>query len=195
MELLLIRHAEPVRTEGAETRADPPLTARGEEQARRLSEWLRKESIDALWSSGMRRARQTAAPLADALGLSLHVDERLAEFDRDQRDYIPAEELKREDPERWRAMADGRWDEIATIDLPTFRARVSAALDECIAANPGRRVAVVCHGGVINVWIGGLLGLERPLWFDPHYTGVSRVLASRNGVRTLSSLNERAHLR
>jgi hypothetical protein len=39
-----------------------------------------------------------------------------------------------------------------------------------------------------------MLGLDRHLWFEPHYTSLSRTVASRTGVRSLASLNERAHL-
>jgi len=68
------------------------------------------------------------------------------------------------------------------------------ALDRVIAAHPGERVAVVCHGGVINVYLGALLGIDRHLWFDPGYTSISRVRASRTGERSIGSVNELAHL-
>jgi probable phosphoglycerate mutase len=195
MELVMIRHAEPFRVLGAGTRADPDLTELGRAQARRAAEWLRKEAIDEVWSSPMRRALQTAAPLAELLGLPVQSDERLAEYDRDFEDYIPTEEMRATRHPRWQAMVEGRWDEIASVDLPTFRVRVGAALEERIAANPGGRVAVFSHGGVINVWIGTLLGIDRPLWFDPVYASISRVVASRDGVRSILTLNESAHLR
>jgi broad specificity phosphatase PhoE len=55
-------------------------------------------------------------------------------------------------------------------------------------------VVAVCHGGVINVALAGVLGLDQPLWFDPGYTSVSRMVASRTGVRSIRTLNECAHL-
>jgi probable phosphoglycerate mutase len=64
-----------------------------------------------------------------------------------------------------------------------------------IAAHPGRRVAVVCHGGVINAWLSHLLELERLFLFEPLYAGVSRFLAARSGERSVRSLNEASHLR
>lgn len=194
MELVLIRHAEPERAVSSGGRADPELTARGREQARRTAEWLGREAIAAVWTSPLRRAIATAEPLAARLGLALAVDERLSEYDRDFSDYLPVEELRASDHPRWRAMREGRWDEIASVDLPTFRGRVNQALEERIAEHPGRRVAVVAHGGVINVWLGFLLGIARPLWFDPGYASLHRVAASRGGVRSVVSLNEVAHL-
>ena len=58
----------------------------------------------------------------------------------------------------------------------------------------GGRVAAVCHGGVINVYVAALLGLERHLWFEPGYTSISRVAAARTGERSVVTLNETAHL-
>jgi hypothetical protein len=40
-----------------------------------------------------------------------------------------------------------------------------------------------------------MLGIDRPLWFEPKYTSIHRVLASRRGDRSLQTLNETAHLR
>jgi 2,3-bisphosphoglycerate-dependent phosphoglycerate mutase len=91
-------------------------------------------------------------------------------------------------------MYEGRWEEFGGESTETFRSRVAATLDEVVAAHPGRRVVAVCHGGVINVALAVVLGLDRHLWFDPHYTSLSRMVASRTGVRSLASLNERAHL-
>ena len=75
-----------------------------------------------------------------------------------------------------------------------FRTRIVTRLDAVIAEHPGERVAVVCHGGVINVYLAALLGIDRHLWFDPGYTSISRVRASRTGARSVGSINELAHL-
>ena len=69
MELLLIRHALPIRIEGAEGAADPPLAELGRRQADALAEHLVDEGVDVLVTSPMRRAIETAAPVAERLGL------------------------------------------------------------------------------------------------------------------------------
>ena len=194
MDLLLVRHAEPVRIVDADGPADPPLADRGREQAERLAAWLRDEPLDDIWSSPMRRAMETAAPVAEAHGLDVVVDDELAEFDREATSYIPYEELKATRDERFLAMVEGRFDDYS-VDPVEFRAGVVAAIERVIEANPGRTVAVVCHGGVINAYVGHVLGIERPLWFEPLYTGISRLAASRTGARSLVTLNEAAHLR
>jgi probable phosphoglycerate mutase len=91
-------------------------------------------------------------------------------------------------------MLEGRWEDFGGESPDVFRSRVATAVDELIARFPGQRVVAVCHGGVINVALAQVLGLERELWFDPMYTSLSRVVASRSGVRSVVSVNERAHL-
>lgn len=194
MELLLIRHAEPVKIVDADGPADPPLAERGFAQAERLAGYLAEEPLGAVWSSPLQRARQTAAPLASALGVEVVVDTELSEWDREATSYIPVEELKATKDERWMAMVEGNFD-TADVDPVAFKEGVVRAIEHVITGNPGGSVAVVCHGGVINAYLAHILGIERPLWFEPRYTSIHRVLASRRGDRSLQTLNETAHLR
>lgn len=196
MELLLIRHALPVRIEGEEgTAADPELADLGHEQSRALADYLAGEHIDVLYVSPLRRARQTAEPVAARLGLDVIVDEELAEFDRHSHFYIPIEELKQEKDERWDDLVEGRWGVDGEVDPATFKAVVVAAVERVIKAHPGKAVAIVCHGGVINAYFAHVLDLEFPMFFEPAYTSISRVLASSAGQRQVKSINEHAHVR
>jgi probable phosphoglycerate mutase len=194
VELLLIRHGRPEREENLDGRpADPPLDASGLAQAAALARWLADEPLDAIYASPLRRARETAAPLLAARGLALRIDEGLSEFDRGESAYIPLEELKRMDPAAYRAFAErGPY---ASRDLSPFRATVAAAVQSAARAHPGGRVALVCHGGVINAYAAEVLGLEHTIFFEPAYTSVSRFLVARDGTRSVRSLNETAHLR
>lgn len=194
MELILVRHAEPVKIVDADGPADPPLSERGLKQADAMAAYLGIEPIGAVWSSPMQRARETAAPLAAALGVEVVVDTELAEWDREATSYIPIEELKAAKDERWVAMVEGNLEDQG-IDLEAFRNGVVSAMDHVVTGNPGMSVAVVCHGGVINTYLAHMLGIDRPLWFEPKYTSIHRVMASRRGDRSLHSLNETAHLR
>jgi probable phosphoglycerate mutase len=194
MELILVRHGEPVKIVDADGPADPPLAKRGLEQAERLAAYLGDEPIGAVWSSPMQRARETAAPLAAKLGVDIVVDSELAEYDREATSYIPIEELKANKDERWMAMVEGTFED-AGIDPAAFKDGVVTAMEHVITGNPGGSVAVVCHGGVINAYLAHILGIERPLWFEPKYTSIHRVMASRRGDRSLQTLNETAHLR
>lgn len=197
MELLLIRHAEPVRIAQGEVEgpADPGLSARGAEQASRLGTWLAGERVDAIVTSPLRRAQETAAPLATRLGLTPEIDPGVSEYDATSGEYIPIEELRALKDERWQATIEGRWSDVGGVDPVSFQAEVVPAIDAIIERFAGARVAVVCHGGVINVYLAWILGITRPLWFHPEYTSVHRVHAARGGgPRSLASLNELAHL-
>jgi hypothetical protein len=96
---------------------------------------------------------------------------------------------------RWQAMVDGHWD--SDEDEETFRRRTIESIESIIVRHPGERVAAACHGGVINLYLGHVLGLpaETRGFFYPNYTSIHRVAAARSGQRSLLSLNEIAHLR
>jgi probable phosphoglycerate mutase len=195
MELLLVRHALPVRQVNPDGPADPELSDIGHQQAKHLAAYLRSETIHALYASPMRRARQTAEPVSAALGLAMTIVDKVAEFDRHQAEYIPAEEMKATNHPRWQAMMKG---ERLEDDIPPeeFRTDVVTALDALIDAHPGEKIAVVCHGGVINAYLSHVLGLVASNgFFYPNYTSIHRVIASRSGHRSIGAMNEIAHLR
>jgi 2,3-bisphosphoglycerate-dependent phosphoglycerate mutase len=197
MELVLVRHAEPIRIGPEESpgeAADPELTRRGFEQADRLGVWLAAEPVHHVVSSPLRRARETALPVARAHGLDVEIVDGLQEWDAAADHYIPMEELRESKDDRWQAMIEGRWEDYGGENPARFRDRIVPKIDAVIDAHPGETVVVVCHGGVINVYLAALLGLSQHLWFDPGYTSISRVRAARSGARSLASLNETAHL-
>jgi len=72
---------------------------------------------------------------------------------------------------------------------------VVASISEVVAANAGKRIAVACHGGVINAWTAHVLDIEPRLFFNPGYTSINRYMVARSGERSIVSLNECAHLR
>jgi probable phosphoglycerate mutase len=195
MELVLVRHALPVRRELVEGIADPELAPDGASQAGRLADYLAVEDIAAIYVSPLKRAIETAAPLAAKLGITPVVDDDISEFDRNSKEYVPIEELRGTDDPRWLKMIRGEWEE--GHDHPDlFRKRVIEACERIIERHPGERVVAVCHGGVINQYLAHILGIQTQLgFFYPQYTSIHRVVASRNGLRSLSTLNETAHLR
>ena len=187
MELILVRHGLPVRS--AET-SDPPLSEEGRRQARLVALTLARERVDATYASTMRRAIETAGPFTTLVGHRLETHEGVVEFDRNAGSYTPMEELKRENYEAWkRFVASGR-----DRDIARFQKTVVEALEEIVSRHRGRRVAVFCHGGVINVWTAHVLGMTPRLFFEPRYTSVHRYLCAGSGERNLVSLNDVAHL-
>jgi len=177
VELLLIRHA---RARPGVT--DPTLDDVGRAQATRLAEWLADEHLDAVWTSPARRARETAAAVAATTGLAVAIDGGLAELDTGG-PYAPVA------TRRAAVTAAGY------VDDERFVPRVLGAFARIVADNPGGRVAVVAHGGVLNVYLADVLGLPAAVFFEPAPAGISRVVAARTGQRSVVSLNETGHLR
>lgn len=195
VDLLLIRHALPERVEAVGRPADPPLSGTGHRQAMALAEWLSHEPLDGLYVSPMRRARQTAHPLSDVTGLDPVVEEGVAEYDKDAEAYIPIEELRAADDPRYRELIEGKYFDHGELDAESFQRTVVDAVDGIVAAHRSETAAVVCHGGVINAYVGHVLGLDEFMIFEPAYTGITRIRASSRGHRMIVTLNEFAHLR
>ena len=195
MELLLVRHALPIRRELVDGPADPELSADGRAQAEHLGSYLSSEHLDAIYASPLRRAYETAESVAKHHDLDVQLSDGVAEFDRLSPDYVPTEELKAANDPRYHAIINGEWgtdDESAD----EFRSRVISTIEELIDTHTGQRIVVVCHGGVINGYLSHVLGLSHPKgFFYPNYTSINRVAAARGGERTIVTVNETSHLR
>ncbi|MHC9296726.1 histidine phosphatase family protein [Mycobacterium sp. LTG2003] len=192
MQLLLVRHALPLRSEPGQG-SDPVLSETGAEQAGRLPAALARFPISRVVSSPQRRAVQTADPVAAALGLSVEVDERLAEYDRDMSHYVPIEDIAKENPEELARLANGHLP--SGVDEDAFKARINAAVADLVAAGDhDDTVAVFSHGGVINVLLHEILGTERLLSFHVDYASVTRLLSSRSGRLAVAAVNGTEHV-
>lgn len=192
MELMLIRHGLPEKVINEDgSPANPPLSKTGLEQAQKVADWLVDHEIDRLYSSPMQRAFQTAEPLARLKELEIEIRDGVAEYDRESGHYIPVEQLKELDYKRWRRLMDGNVDE---VDFPDFCKGVITTIEEIIAENRGKKVAITCHGGVINVWTAHVIGFEPRMFFNPNYTSINRFMAASSGEKSVITLNEHFHL-
>lgn len=196
MELVLVRHALPVRVDATSdgAPADPGLAGSGRQQAQRVVQALAGEDVAALYSSPSRRALETAAPLATARGLPVVVEPGIAEFDLSDTSYVPVEELRAEADPRFEALRRGDLYG-AGVDPVAFRARVVAAVEAVAARHPGGRAVLFTHAGTLNAWGGHVLGQGRDIWFAPAYASLNRFAAARDGRRGVLSLNETGHVR
>ena len=195
MELLLIRHALPVRRELVVGAADPELSAAGRAQAGHLADYLAGERLESVYTSPLRRAIETGAAVAARHRLEPVIVDDVAEWDRMSPEYVPVEELKAAGDPRWRALVEGVW---TSDESPAeFRTRVLTAIEHLVDSHAGGRIAVVCHGGVINTYLAAVLGLDpsRPGFFYPNYTSIHRVMAAGTGQRSILTINETSHLR
>lgn len=182
----LVRHTEPSRS--AADRSDPGLSEVGREQARTVAGQLGAGGALAdavLYSSPMRRARETAAAIAAVADLPVALDEALVEFDHGA-DYQHFED----GAEVWERYFAGDLSPWGTT-LPIFAARVQGAMNRLAERHPGNHVVAVCHGGVINTWAAQVLGRpERVRVLEPGYGSVSRFRNDGAGRWFLESLNE-----
>jgi broad specificity phosphatase PhoE len=196
MEIVLVRHALPVRIDATEdgAPADPELSERGHEQAQRLVRALAGEDVSALYTSPSRRARETAAPLERALGMTAEVEDGIKEFDAKDASYVPVEELKAAGDPRYTALVHGDLYSV-DVDPVAFRAHVVEAVERIVARHPGGRAVLFSHAGAINAATGHVLAQERALWFAPAYCSITRIGAARDGRRGVVSLNETGHVR
>ncbi|MGV0603506.1 histidine phosphatase family protein [Mycolicibacterium sp. XJ1904] len=190
MQLLIIRHALPLRSEPGQG-SDPDLSEEGIEQAKRLPDALARFPISRLVSSPQKRAIQTAEPVAEALGLSIDIDDRLAEYDRDLSHYTPVEEISEEDMRR---LANGELP--SGVDQSAFTARVKAGVDDIVkAADREDTVALFSHGGVINALVHDVMGTERLLCVQVDYAGITRLLwSSSRETFFVAGINSTEHV-
>ncbi|MDP3768919.1 MAG: histidine phosphatase family protein [Dehalococcoidia bacterium] len=201
-EVLLIRHAQQqLDPQGPVGEFfDPPLSDQGRLQARLLGEALSTMALDAIFSSNLQRAAETAREVARHHRLEPQVLEGLREVEvfrdvpRDQRaDQFLGKELL--EAVRQRMLNERSWD-VYPYSEPSaeFRKRAINAVEQAIATHEAERIAIVCHGGVINAYVGHIIGSPYDMFFRPAHTAVSVVIAGA-GQRVLRSLNDVHHLR
>ena len=151
-ELYLVRHGETDwnRERRFQGHADQPLNDAGREQARELAERLAGEQIDAVYSSDLRRARETAEILAAQLDAEVVALRELREIDVGSwqgLSWPEIEELHPDGAERWRRDGHG-WESGETYEQ--LGERIVRALGEIAARHPRQRVLVVGHGGTVR---------------------------------------------
>ena len=165
--LFLVRHGE--STQSARRlysgRRDVPLTERGRAQARRAGERLRDAGVDAIYSSPLSRAADTARLIGEATGVPVRVDERLTEVD-----YGPLEGLDREGARERFGESYQAWREdpmgspVPGIEpLPKALERARSATAEVLAA--AHSPVIVGHQGILRLVLAALGRIEPQDYF------------------------------
>ncbi|MGF1597866.1 MAG: histidine phosphatase family protein [Acidimicrobiales bacterium] len=204
-QLVLVRHGQQQwphpETSTTGDWVDPPLSELGVRQAEAVGRFLAEEPASAIYSSHLVRANHTAKAIAGHHGLDVTVVESLEEFQMfgqlapDQRavDILGERALE---GIRNRFVQSLSWDVYpfseASLD---FRRRIGYSIEGILADHPGETVIVACHGGVINVIMAQILGLDMDFVFRPAHASVHRVRFAANGRRVIESLNDHHFLR
>lgn len=215
---MLIRHAQPEWVRDGLSVVDPPLTDLGRDQAKHLAELLADGDFHEVHCSPLVRARQTAAPLFDALGLTESVSDWLEEIRDPDWHGSPAERAEHAYRELRARPADHRWDGLVGGEsIRDFTERIHAGATAFLAergverighhlplwsiADPGRTIVLVAHAGTNSVTIAHLLGLPPTPWewdrFVLGHTSVSRLEAipvDDGFTFSLTSLSNVEHL-
>ena len=163
---LLVRHAtcDPVGRSIAGRLPGIPLNAEGREQAARLAERLRGVALDAIYSSPIQRARETADAITTGRALAVNTAEELIELDFAAWSGRTLAEL--EDDAQWR-----RFNRLRSVtrassgeSMLDVQARAVALVERLRVEHPDGRVALVSHGDVIRGLVAHLAGIPLDLF-------------------------------
>ena len=160
--ILLARHGETDwnREHRWQGHADPPLNDRGREQAAELARRLAGIRIDAVYSSDLARARETAELVAAAIGIAVVVDPALREIDVGEWRGLTTTEIEARFPDGYRRHAGGGdgWQNGETH--AAMSARIVEAVGRIAEAHPGGDVLSVLHGGVMRALLAHASGVD-----------------------------------
>ena len=154
-ELILIRHGETDwNVQGRfQGQIDVPLNAVGQRQAAAMAERLAQERVDVFYCSDLLRTRQTAAPASARLVLAAAPDAGLREQHFGVLEGLSFDEVRARHPELLAAWL--RHDPDYALpegeSVRAFHARVVGALRALARRHAGGRLAVVTHGGVLDM--------------------------------------------
>lgn len=162
--LFLVRHGETEwnKTLRYQGHMDIPLSEVGLAQAEKLALRLSKEKLDAVYSSDLSRALETARAAAKYHNVSVDVIPELRETNFGRWEGLTYKEIKQQFPE----IADGWRVNPRDIKAPDGESlgevseRCFIGLDKILTDNPGRNVLLVAHGGIIRIIVAKVLGID-----------------------------------
>ena len=198
--LLLVRHGETTWNDEAcyQGQEDIPLSARGWMEAECLAERLASESINAIYTSDLARARDTAQVVANRLGKPLTQELRLREANLGEWQGLTYAEVRR------RYFRDTDPLPAYFVDTPPLggeslrqlQMRLMSAIESIAAQYENESVLIVTHGGCLKVLLCTWLGIELSAYWQLRFdsASISEVSLYPMGA-IVSRLNDTAHLR
>ncbi len=187
MQQILIRHGESLSNQEGRVQgqADIDLSDAGRRQAEAVAAWCREQPWVAdgceLWSSPLRRARETAAAIAAATGLSVQVADDLRELHAGVFQGHLWDDLAEQFPEAVAQWKSGDID----FQIPGGESRRQLAergqqVLRALASRSAARMIVVAHGGILTAALGLLVGRSHPLLADACERPFTRLPALAN---------------
>jgi len=197
--LILIRHGESTwnRERRIQGQLDPPLSEQGHQQARRVAGRLARRQVEALYTSDLLRASQTAAPIASAIGVEARPMKELREIFLGDWEGLHADELAQRFPEAWDAWTrEPSWDVVPRGEgASAFEARVASAIEHLFEQHSHGDAIVVTHGGVIQIALHSVVGRPSHGLFPFRISnGSVTIVERRNGRMVIATVNDTSHL-
>ena len=186
--ILAIRHGQTAWNADSRIQGhtDIALDAVGQWQAERLAQALGDEPLQAIYSSDLGRARQTAAPLAARQGLQIQVDAGLRERGFGAFEGLSFAQIEQRWPEQalaWR-QRDPDFGARGGEVLRDFRDRVVATVERLARGHRGQSIALLTHGGVLDLLYreATRVALDAPRSWQLANAGINRLLHSDQGL-------------
>jgi alpha-ribazole phosphatase/probable phosphoglycerate mutase len=201
MKLLLIRHGQTDwniarRFQG---HSNVPLNEFGRKQAAALAERLSPQQVDALYSSDLERAFETAKMIVHLSGRKpdLHSDLRLREINFGDWEGLSYNEIKEKYPEALLARENDVYKNAPPNGetLEQLTVRVQSMLDELYLKHKDQTVIVVAHGGVLQILLCCALKLKPTMYWQFHLStaSISEIALYPDGA-ILNVMNDTSHL-
>ncbi len=200
--LYLVRHGatpsneeKPRRLQGCGV--DTSLSPRGAEQAREVAAFLQQVSLDAVFCSPLKRAKETATQIASAQNLEVSVVDEIHEVNVGKWERLDWPTIARDFPTEYAQFME----DSAMHGYPGGEShrdvadRVAPVFGQMLAANTGKRIAVVAHSVVNRTWLATLLGIPVGRAKElPQDNCCVNVVRYRDGQAKLITLNSRFHI-
>jgi broad specificity phosphatase PhoE len=198
--IYLVRHGQTAWNKGEifRGRTDIPLNETGLEEAELAGEYLKEKKIDAIYSSPLSRAMQTAQRIGQFHHLEVEPLNEMIDMSFGKWEGKSLKEVQEKDEERYTLWRE----EPHRVKLPggesldEVRIRTMAALEELIRNHPGKTLVLVSHRVINKVLICGILGIDNShFWQIGQDTTAINLIQFKNGRYVLSLLNETCHLK
>ena len=199
--IFIVRHGEsqPLRVDEPQPlvdgHGDPPLDPRGHEQAALVAARLAQQPIAAIYVSTLQRTAQTAAPFAEATGLTPMVERDLRELYLGEWEGGVYRIRREENHPDWQRVLTGRtWDVIPGAEQEVdFAKRLVGAINRISAQHPDERVAIFTHGGVIGMICALATGGRMHLLSESDNGSLTHLVVSGDQWQ-LRRFNDTSHL-
>lgn len=200
-DLIVVRHGEsaPAREDAEhplkDGHSDPPLDPVGEGQAVRVADRLEHLEIAAIYATSLTRTQQTAAPLAERLGLSVQIEADLREVYLGEWEGATfRKNVAERHPLAVQMFLEGRWDVIPGAEsTEALQERVRRGVTKIAAAHANQRVVVVVHGGVIGAMLTMATGAKGFSFIGADNASITELIVSGEDW-AVRRFNDAAHL-